>query len=127
MMRYVMALPPTLARLLAEAGYTKESIKQWFWENARLPWDTLTPANQEQVKGYAEDGRLPGITLEDCKPGGMLPVFTLGAPQPEGDRLTIFVAGGSPGNTLVWHFLGPENQQLTKLIHGATLTKAGRN
>jgi hypothetical protein len=66
--------------------------------------------------------RIPLFT-EDLNPGGKVPLLN----KPE--DIHIIVAGGIPGYTFGMYYFaeGPYKPQslLTKLIRGATLTKAG--
>jgi len=134
--RYQLALNPTLARELADAGFTKRSLAQWFYERTSTKWEELAPADKEMVKVFAEARAVPGITLEDCGPGLVLPAFR----NPE--YLAILVAGDPASNTVLWtspvgstsvtpDIAGTGVQEvgsafMTKKIGGATLTKAGR-
>jgi hypothetical protein len=128
--RFVIAIPPSMSRNLKAEGWSKEKLKQWIWENARLPWENLTPSQQTQMKTAAEKGTIQGLKVEDAKPGGSVPAFIRNAP--EGDHIHIVVAGGEPAYTITWGYPGPHTppnkpaQYKMQLITGATLTKSGR-
>lgn len=128
--RYVVAIPPSMARNLAAEGWSKEDLKQYIWENARLPWENLTASMQTQMKSAASRGTYPGLTPEDCQPGGSIPAFVRNAV--DGDHIHIVVAGGEPAYAIVWGYPGPHTppsqdaQYRMMLITGATLTVSGR-
>ena len=128
-----IALYPAFARQLATAGYTKQSLIQWLCENSRVPWENLSQEQKNTAKDAALGGKIPGLKLEDCKPGGSVPSFT----NPK--HMAILVAGDMGGYTVVFHSaigsasINADNPDapagidfMTKRIHGATLTKAGR-
>jgi hypothetical protein len=128
-----MVLYPAFARQLAAAGYTKQSLKQWLCENSRIPWEKLSQEQKNTAKEAASAGRIPGLKSEDCKPGGSVPTFT----NPK--HMAILVAGDMGGYTVLFHSAigstainagNPDAPAgidfMTKRIHGATLTKAGR-
>jgi len=125
-----IALYPAFARQIAAAGYTKQSLAQYLCDKHRTLWDTLSSDQKEDIKTAAVSGNIPGLTLEDCKPGGTIPTF-----NPK--HLTLLVAGGMVGQTVVFYGGGATNINadnsgaprvdfMTKLIYGVTLTKAGR-
>ena len=125
-----IALYPAFARQIAAAGYTKQSLAQYLCDKHRTPWDTLSSDQKEEIKTAAVSGSILGLTLEDCKPGGTIPTI-----NPK--HLALLVAGGMVGQTVAFYGGGATNINadnpgaprvdfMTKLIHGATLTKAGR-
>ena len=127
-----LVLYPTLAGQLAEAGYTKESFRQWILDHTRIAWERISTADYEYVKSLAKSGKVPGLKSSDCKPGGSIPAFA------DPNHIAIIVAGDYCGNTVIFGTpvgstisLGDQSvtQQstfMTKLIRGARLTKAGR-
>jgi hypothetical protein len=125
-----LALYPALARQLAAAGYTKQSLAQWLCDQHRLLWDDYSDAQQESILKVAKAGSIPGLTVEDCKSGGTIPSFN---PR----HLAILVAGPMAGQAMAFYggaatrpnFDNPGSTEIdfmTVKIHGATLTKAGR-
>ena len=94
--RYFITLNPMLARQLADAGFTRQSLAQWLYEKTG--------------------------TIDDPK------------------HVAILLAGDAVSNTVLWSGIGsthinpdvmdsiqsPPPTFMTKRIHGATLTKAGR-
>lgn len=127
-----LVLYPTLARQIAEAGYTKKAFRQWILDHTRIAWERIRPADYDYIKSLAKSGKVPGLKLSDCKKGGSIPAFA----NPE--HIAIMVAGDYCGNTVIFGTpvgstmsLGDQSvkQQstfMTKKIHGATLTKAGK-
>jgi hypothetical protein len=125
-----LVLYPALARQLAAAGYSKQSLAQWLCNQHRFPWDGYSDSQQESIFKAAKAGSIPGLTTEDCRSGGTIPNF-----NPK--HLAILVAGPMAGQAM--GFYGgaatqpnfdnagsTEIDYMTKKIHGATLTKAGR-
>ncbi len=125
-----IAMHPTFARQLKAAGYSKQKVAQWLCDKYRISWDTLGQVQKDQLKAEAAAGRIPGLTLDDCKAGGTVPTF-----NPK--HIAIIVAGGMVGQTAAFYGGGstmitadnpnvPQVDFMTKLIRGATRTKAGR-
>ena len=125
-----MALFPAFARELAGAGYTKQSLAQWLCDQHRIPWEKLSSDQKEQIRSAAKAGTIPGLKTEDCQPGGTIPSF-------DPKHVALLVAGGMAGQTIAFYGGGATNINadnpdaprvdfMTKLIHRATLTKAGR-
>jgi len=131
--RYQIALHPTLATQLAEIGFTKQSLAQWLYDKTCITWDQLTEEEKKQIRGAAAARIVPGLKPEDCKPGLTFPIVS------DPKHLAILVAGDAGGNTVFWSSPvgssapmgdsppGTKNIPfMTKVIRGATLTKAGR-
>ena len=88
---------------------------------------------QGKIREIAEQGIMPGLTLENCKSGGKIPVMN-------SNRIAIFVAGHMSGQTLGLKCMGSYGGRFGKVeghnpcdppfhmmkITGATMTKAGR-
>jgi hypothetical protein len=119
---YIIALDPGLARGLSDIGFSKEAVKKWFFENARVPFSTLSQREINDLEGAILGGQLPAHTLskEQLREGGMIPVVS----GPE--HIHIIVVGGMPGYAGVWCYPGPKSGHQTKRIRGATLTHSGR-
>jgi hypothetical protein len=128
-----VVLYPAFAHQLAEAGYTKQSLKQWLCLNSRLPWHKLNHEQQKAAIASAQSGKIPGLKSEDCQSGGSVPVFT------NPDHMAILVAGNMGGYTVVFHSAigstianaahpgAPAGVNfITKCIRGAALTRYGR-
>ena len=125
-----IGLYPSLARLAAEAGYTKKALAQMLCDKFRVKWDILNEDHKAQIKEAAAAGSIPGLTLEDCKTGGTIPTIN-------SNHIALIVAGGAVGQTIAFYGGGatiinadnpgaPKVDFMTKRIHGATLTKAGQ-
>lgn len=134
MMRYQIAMHPTFARQLAEMGFTKYSLQRYFYEKTCLNWDDLTPEEQVMIKDATRKNLASGLKPEDCKSGLKFPIVE----KPE--YIAILVAGDAAGSTVTWgspvgsttlspDMTGHEHKTpvafMTKVIRGATLTKAG--
>jgi hypothetical protein len=125
-----LVLYPALARQLAAAGYSKQSLARWLCDQHRFPWDDYSDSQQESILKAAKARSIPGLTVEDCRSGGTIPNFN---PR----HLAILVAGPMAGQAMGIYggaatqpnFDNPgstEIDYMTKKIFGATLTKAGR-
>ena len=81
----LIVLNPHHARILSEAGFTKEKLKEHFFQNARIPLDWVT--------GWRQHARLGAVAgaAEYAHVGGFVPICW----SPE--KLIIVVAGGSQG------------------------------
>lgn len=121
---------PTLARQAADAGYTKQALAQMLCDRFRVKWDVLSEDHKSQLKEAAAAGSIPGLTLDDCKPGGTIPTIN-------SNHIALLVVGGAVGQCIAFYGGGatiinadnpgaPKVDFMTKRIHGATLTKAGR-
>ena len=130
---YILVMYPGEAQQLAEAGYDREKLARYICDSKAIPWDDFDEDLQAQIRGLAESGTFPGLTLENCQPGGKIPVMN-------SNRIAIMVAGHMSGQTIGMHCLGSYGSRFTpveghgpfdspfhiKKITGATLTKAGR-
>jgi hypothetical protein len=133
--RYQLSLNPTLAKQLADAGFTKQSLAKWFYEKTSIKWEQLKIEEKETVKNLVSLGFIPGMKVQDIKPGAAFPAFK------DPSQLAILVTGDAGGNTVLWtspvgstfinsdmarDIKSPVKPFMTNVIHGATLTKAGR-
>ena len=130
---YILVLYPGLARELASMGWTREKLALYIAHHNRFAWDELGEALQASVLELAKSGRIPGLTEDDCRPGGLIPIF-------DANRLAILVAGPLQGQTVGLYSIGSyggmaapvpiKNQSkvpfFLKKITVATLTKAGK-
>ena len=120
--KVLLVLHPDCAAELAQMGYTRKKLQDWIYEQARIPYARLDPNRIKTLQKMIEDGAVPKDSVpafrEALREGGKVPVF-LSA----GD-IHIFVAGGSPGYSLFFHYDFPAHQ--TRKVWGATLTKAGQ-
>jgi hypothetical protein len=127
-MKYILFFEPVLAMELERMGYNRAGLQKYLYEHAVVPYEELTPAEIANVQPRIDSGEIPkdriSIFKGALKPGGKLPMLD----RPEDIR--IVVAGGIPGYSFAMSFwreglYAPTSDQ-TKLIRGATLTKAGR-
>jgi hypothetical protein len=126
--KYILFFQPELAIELNNMGYTRASLQKYLYERATIPYEQLTPAEIATVQPRIDSGEIPpdrvAVFKEALKPGGKFPLLD----RPE--DLRIVVVGGIPGYTFSMSYFreglyAPTSDQ-TKLIRGATLTKAGR-
>jgi hypothetical protein len=127
-MKYILFFEPTLAMELDKQGHTRASLQKLLYERASIPYEQLTPAEIANIQPRIDSGEIPADRVQAFKsalrPGGRLPLLD----RPEDIR--IVVAGGIPGYSFGMSFwreglYAPTSDQ-TKLVKGATLTKAGR-
>jgi hypothetical protein len=127
-MKYILFFEPALAMELDKQGQTRASLQKYLYERATIPYEQLTKEEIASIQPRIDSGEIPRdrvpVFLEALKPGGRLPILD----RPEDIR--IVVAGGIPGYSFAMSYFreglyAPTSDQ-TKLIRGATLTKAGR-
>ena len=130
---YGVILYPGEAQQLAEVGFTREKLARYIADYKAIPWEEFDEETQGKIREIAESGIMPGLTLENCQPGGKIPVMN-------SNRLAIFVAGHMSGQTLGLKCMGSYGGRFGKVeglnpcdppfhikkITGATLTKAGK-
>ena len=96
----------------------------------RVKWNLLSEKHKAQIKEAAAAGIIPGLTMENCKSGETIPTIN-------SNHVALLVAGGTVGQCIGFYGIGstlidpdnpgvPKVDFMTKRIHGATLTKAGR-
>jgi hypothetical protein len=126
-----IAIYPTFAGQLAAAGFSKKSLVRWLYDHTRVPWDGFGSSGQEMIKAAAATGKVEGLKITDCRPGGTVPSFSDPA------HIAVLVAGDAAGYTVVWGTpvgstvnMGDDAASgtpfMTKPVRGATLTRAGR-
>ena len=128
-----LAIYPTTAIQLAKRGFTKESFTQWLCDQHRIPWEDFGPVQQKELLAVAEEGSVPGLTVEDCRPGGTIPTY-------DPRHVALIVAGDTAGRNAAFRsgaaanviedmlVAGAKEGQhwCSRKITGAALTKAGR-
>ncbi len=130
--RHMLVMHPTLARQIADLGYTKQGFIDYVYKKNAIDYDKMTEDERKALCAeLAKDnavGRM-ALTPADVKPGLRREPFS----QPE--HLMVFVAGAGSGNTNLYEttsgsssgFIGSVSKPwMTKVIHGAALTKYGR-
>ena len=121
---------PSLARQLADAGYTRDKLMDELINRRRLPWDKLNPGARAGYLQLAKEGNIPLLTVDDCQSGRTVPLFNR-------KRLRILVVGPMAGMSVRYYSYGNYKSSMRgydynsqpfniKKIHGATLTKAGK-
>ena len=126
--RHNIFLQPDAALELSRLGYTPQSLQRYLYDRARIPYGDLSEEEKRSIRRRIDDGEIPqssrAIFEEGLKPGGSMPILN----SPEDCR--IMVAGGTPGYSFgTSYFSTPpyaETSILTKRIHGAARTVAGR-
>ena len=94
----VLCLSPLVASILAKASYTKNDIKKYIYDNARIPAIIFERELKNGIKtGYTihqaiEEGKLPPSYCETDDPNRMLPLLR----SPE--QLMIVVSGPTARN-----------------------------
>ena len=135
--KYIFVIPPELAQRYQKQGFTRESLRQYIYEKTSIPYEELSPKEIKGIQGKIElsikgegvySQRIPPelipVFKEALKPGGKVPILM----TPE--DIHLFVAGYPVGGQIIqMAFHRPMytwSSHQTKLIRGATLTKAGR-
>jgi len=124
---HFILLFPELAEDLKKMGFDQNSLQDEIYRRTSVRYEELSPADRRGIQTGMETGVVPperkAVFQEALKPGGMVPVLI----TPE--NLHFFVAGGAPGCAFSFSYfrLPPYNRiaVLTRLVTGATLTKAG--
>jgi len=124
---HFILLFPELTEELNKMGFDQKSLQDEIYRRTSVRYEELSPADRRGIQTGMETGIVPperkAVFQEALKPGGMVPVLI----TPE--NLHFFVAGGAPGCAFSFSYfrLPPYNRiaVLTRLVTGATLTKAG--
>jgi hypothetical protein len=129
-MRHMIAIHPTFARQLANAGFTRESFIKWLHNKNTINWDKMSEDERKEFEEMVSEGRVIGIRTEDCKPGLYREPFADPA------DVAVIVAGTGAGGVIVFQTpcgstANVEDVEVTrpymhKVIRGATLTQYGR-
>ena len=136
-MKYVFMISPEIVDDLVASGYTQESLRNFIYESACIPYEELSPHEIETIKiridqsiagrGIFSD-RLPidrvPVWEKGLKPGGKVPVLVTA------DDLHFVVVGTAKGKSITgWSYTRAPytwSSHRTTRIKDATLTKAGR-
>ena len=127
--RHMLILHPEFVMELNRLGYTRKSLQKYLYERTSIPYGELTPKEIQSLQRRIDDGEIPQdripVFKEALKGGGKVPLLL----RPE--DANIIVAGGIPGYSFgTSYFSMPpavgKTALQTKLIRGATLTKAGK-
>jgi len=99
------AIYPSQARQLAAAGYTRKGLIEELCRRHRLPWDALSERQQADVLALAKTGRMPTLSVNDCKSGGTVPTV-----NPK--KIAVYVAGPLAGQTIGLYSYGNYNSSM---------------
>ncbi len=129
-MRHMIAIHPTFARQLADAGFSRESFIKWLHDKNTINWDRMNEGERKEFREMVAEGKIVGIRVEDCGPGLYREPFA------EPSDVAVIVAGTGAGGVIVFQTpcgstANVEDVEVTrpymhKVIRGATLTKEGR-
>ncbi|MCD7846337.1 MAG: hypothetical protein LUG57_10920 [Oscillospiraceae bacterium] len=132
-LRYMLILHPTFAHDLVKHGYTKESFLQWIYDATTIDWDKMNDRARERLLQEVRMGLWMGLREEDCKSGLKLEPFC------DTSQVMLMVSGGCCGGTSMYKTTAGSTAKIAdcppdfeprpfmnKVVHGATLTKAGR-
>src|SRR5579862_2252186 len=129
--KHIVVLHPDCAVELANKGYTRKSLQEYFYEHTRVPYEKLVGglaafgegSEEALIRASVADGRIrpdrAQIFLDNLKPGGRVPVVQ------SPDDFHIVVAGGSPGYDLLFTYPGTNWAHQTVKITDAALNKTG--
>ena len=94
--RPLLVLSPSLARMFANAGWSKDDVRMALFEHARIPawrfekligeWTNLT-AGRRTLTELASSGHVPAVFAESDDPNRMVPIVT------DPSKFAIAVAG----------------------------------
>lgn len=130
--KHIVVLHPDCAVELANHGYTRKSLQEYFYEHTRVPYEDIVKrgasfgegSEEALIRASVADGRIrpdrAQIFLDNLKPGGRIPVVQ------SPDDFHIVVAGGSPGYDLLFTYPGTNWAHQTVKIADATETKSGQ-
>ena len=135
--RHMLVLHPTLARQMADAGFTKRSLIEYFYDQNVIDYDTMTQEQRDELvqqlrkEKAASNKKMFSLLPEDVKPGLHREPFN----RPE--HVLVFVAGSGAGNTAMYQTVfgstathaedvTEPRPYMTKVIHGATKSRYGR-
>lgn len=138
--RHMIVLHPTMARQLANAGYTRESFIQWLYDSTTIDWDKMTEEERSAFRENVVKGKYRGLTLDDCKPGLYAEAFS------DPKHVAVIIAGTGCGASMIFQTSAGSTVSfepsvdstvsfeagmkslpfMHKVIHGATLTDAGK-
>jgi hypothetical protein len=128
-MRHMIAIHPTFARQLANAGFTRESFIKWLHDKNTINWDKMSEDERKEFREMVTAGKAFGIKTTDCKPGLYREPFA------DLKDVAVIVAGTGAGGVIVFQTpcgstahvedVAVTRPYMHKVIHGAALTKAG--
>jgi hypothetical protein len=108
-----LVLSPPVAKLLADAGYSKQRLREYVYENARMPLREFT---------WITEHTFPrGMTVRQKAEAGVLPPEYLGGPDDnvrilKGPEIVHIVVCGDPNRNRLMSFEGGHTVPTTKEI-----------
>jgi hypothetical protein len=109
---HVVVFAPDCASELARMGFTGKSVQDWIYEHSRVPYEQVSREIVDAVGAMIDSGQIrpdrAPIFRDALEPGGKVPVVQ--SPQ----DIHIFVAGGSPGYSLLFSYPGANFANQTK-------------
>jgi hypothetical protein len=137
--KHIISIYPEAATGLKNLGFTQESLAQYLYDRTSIPFEEFGPDELrgmvERIKGSIEGGMLfadmippdrIAVFQDALKPGGRIPLLI----SPKDIHVIVAGAGtGVPGSVVWFSYIKAVykwTSHQTKLIRGATLTKAGR-
>ncbi len=126
--KHFLVLHPEFVMELDRLGYTRKKMQQYLYGRSRVPYEELSAKEVAAFKRRLADKEIPAdrvaVFEESLKAGGKVPMLL----RPE--DCVIFVAGGIPGYSFgdSYFSIPPHGTAafMTRTIHGAALTKAGK-
>ena len=132
--RHMLVLHPTMARQLADRGFTRQSLVRYLYEQNVIDYDAMTEEQREALREELRLANLQGrraMRPEEVKPGLHREPFS--APE----HCMVFISGSGSGQTQLYYTstgstagiaegAGKPRPWMTKVIRGATLTRYGR-
>jgi hypothetical protein len=129
-MRHMIAIHPTFALQLKNAGYTRDSFIRWLHDTNTIDWERMNEDQRKNLSKMVAEGKVIGIKPEDLKPG------LYREPFKDIKDVAVIVSGTGAGGVIVFQTpcgstANVEDVKVTrpymhKVIRGAALTKAGR-
>ncbi len=111
-------------------GYTRKSLQEYLYEHTKQPYEKVAATTvafghdkaSDLIQAEIDDGRIrpdrAQIFRDALKPGGKVPIVQ----SPE--DFHIFVAGGSPGYSLLFSYPGTNWANETKKVSGANIDQS---
>ncbi len=126
-MNHMIILFPELVAEFKKMGFDQKSLQDEIYKRTSVPYEDLNENERKSIQTGIELGVIPAdrktVFEAALKPGGKVPVLI----SPE--NLHFFVAGGAPGCAFSFNYyrIPPYNHTalMTRLVSGATLTRAG--
>jgi hypothetical protein len=125
-LNHMIVVFPELAAEFKKMGFDQQKLQDEIYARTSIPYDELNHAERKAIQTAMELGVIPTdrqpVFQAALNPGAKVPVLI------SPDNLHFFVAGGAPGCAFSLNYRVPPYNQtalMTRLVTGATLTKAG--